>query len=138
MQFERLTQDVNEKLFQKNGKKLSLTEFLETTVSAEKRSDEKPLMTEKKAGVALEIPRTVHFNGITFSQAQFRMLVDIKIEALSPVGFRNLLGALSIYAPSIFKDKAVFAKTEDFARSEIGRNALAYQETLEKKVSKDD
>lgn len=128
MELKIFSQEVNEQLFKKDGRQVSMLEFVDMSVSAHKsRSDEQNFTTVRRGKEIVKIPRTIRFNGIELTQEQFRALVDIRIEELSPVGFRNLLGALSIYAPHLFKDKAIFSQTEDFAKSEIGRRALAYK-----------
>lgn len=128
MELKNLSQEVNDQLFKKDGRQVSMLEFVDMSVSAHKsRSDEQNFTTVRRGKEIVKIPRTIRFNGIELTQEQFRALVDIRIEELSPVGFRNLLGALSIYAPHLFKDKEVFSRTEDFAKSEIGRRALAYK-----------
>lgn len=128
MELKIFSQEVNEQLFKKDGRQVSMLEFEDMSVSAHRsRSDEQNFTTVRRGKEIVKIPRTIRFNGIELSQEQFRALVDIRIEELSPVGFRNLLGALSIYAPHLFKDKEVFSRTEDFAKSEIGCRALAYK-----------
>lgn len=128
MELKIFSQEVNEQLFKKDGRQVSMLEFVDMSVSAHKsRSDEQNFTTVRRGKEIVKIPRTIRFNGIELTQEQFRALVDIRIEELSPVGFRNLLGALSIYAPHLFKDKEVFSRTEDFAKSEIGCRALAYK-----------
>lgn len=128
MNLKKFSQEVNDQLFKVDGRQMSMLEFVDMSVSTHKsRSDEHNFTTVRKGKEIVKIPRSVHFNGIELSQAQFRALVDIRIEELSPVGFRNLLGALSIYVPDLFKDKALFSQTEDFAKSELGRRALAYK-----------
>ena len=134
MELKNFSQEVNEQLFGKGSRQVSMGEFIDMSVSAHKsRSDEQNVIRETAAGNKIVIkPRRVRFNGIELSQEQFRALVDIPIEELSPVGFRNLLGAMSIYAPVMFKDKKIFSRTEEFAKSEIGRRALEYQRQLER------
>lgn len=128
MELKIFSQEVNEQLFKKDGRQVSMLEFVDMSVSAHKsRSDEQNFTTVRRGKEIVKIPRTIRFNGIELTQEQFRALVDIRIEELSPVGFRNLLGALSIYAPHLFKDKEVFSRTEDFAKSAIGQRALAYK-----------
>ena len=128
MELKNLSQEVNEQLFKKDGRQMSMLEFVDKSVSTHKsRSDEQNFTTVRRGKEIVKIPRTIRFNGIELTQEQFRALVDIRIEELSPVGFRNLLGALSIYAPHLFKDKEVFSRTEDFAKSAIGQRALAYK-----------
>ena len=128
MELKNLSQEVNDQLFKKDGRQMSMLEFVDKSVSTHKsRSDEQNFTTVRRGKEIVKIPRTIRFNGIELTQEQFRALVDIRIEELSPVGFRNLLGALSIYAPHLFKDKEVFSRTEDFAKSEIGCRALAYK-----------
>lgn len=128
MELKIFSQEVNEQLFKVDGRQVSMLEFVDMSVSAHKsRSDEQNFTTVRRGKEIVKIPRTIRFNGIELSQAQFRALVDIRIEELSPVGLRNLLGALSIYAPHLFKDKEVFSRTEDFAKSAIGQRALAYK-----------
>lgn len=128
MELKKFSQEVNDQLFKKDGRQVSMLEFVDMSVSAHKsRSDEQVFTKVQKGNNFINVPRVVKFNGIELSQEQFRALVDIRIEELSPVGFRNLLGAMSIYAPELFKDKKVFSRTEDFAKSEIGRRALAYK-----------
>lgn len=107
MELKSFSQEVNEQLFGKGSRQVSMGEFIDMSVSAHKsRSDEQNVIRETAAGNKIVIkPRRVRFNGIELSQEQFRALVDIPIEELSPVGFRNLLGAMSIYAPVMFKDK---------------------------------
>ena len=133
MELKNFSQEVNEQLFGKGSRQVSMGEFIDMSVSAHKsRSDEQNVIRETAAGNKIVIkPRRVRFNGIELSQEQFRALVDIPIEELSPVGFRNLLGAMSIYAPVMFKDKKIFSRTEEFAKSEIGRRALEYQRQQE-------
>lgn len=133
MELKNFSQEVNDQLFKKDGRQVSMLEFVDMSVSAHKsRSDEQNFTTVRRGKEIVKIPRTIRFNGIELTQEQFRALVDIRIEELSPVGFRNLLGALSIYAPHLFKDKAIFSQTEDFAKSEIGRRALVYKATQER------
>lgn len=128
MELKNLSQEVNDQLFKVDGRQMSMLEFVDMSVSAHKsRSDEQNFTTVRRGKEIVKIPRTIRFNGIELTQEQFRALVDIRIEELSPVGFRNLLGALSIYAPHLFKDKEVFSRTEDFAKSAIGQRALAYK-----------
>lgn len=128
MELKIFSQEVNEQLFKVDGRQVSMLEFVDMSVSAHKsRSDEQNFTTVRRGKEIVKIPRTIRFNGIELTQEQFRALVDIRIEELSPVGFRNLLGALSIYAPHLFKDKEVFSRTEDFAKSAIGQRALAYK-----------
>ncbi len=128
MELKNLSQEVNDQLFKKDGRQVSMLEFEDMSVSAHRsRSDEQNFTTVRRGKEIVKIPRTIRFNGIELTQEQFRALVDIRIEELSPVGFRNLLGALSIYAPHLFKDKEVFSRTEDFAKSAIGQRALAYK-----------
>lgn len=128
MELKNLSQEVNEQLFKVDGRQVSMLEFEDMSVSAHRsRSDEQNFTTVRRGKEIVKIPRTIRFNGIELTQEQFRALVDIRIEELSPVGFRNLLGALSIYAPHLFKDKEVFSRTEDFAKSAIGQRALAYK-----------
>ncbi len=128
MELKIFSQEVNEQLFKVDGRQMSMLEFVDMSVSTHKsRSDEQNFTTVRRGKEIVKIPRTIRFNGIELTQEQFRALVDIRIEELSPVGFRNLLGALSIYAPHLFKDKEVFSRTEDFAKSEIGCRALAYK-----------
>lgn len=128
MELKNLSQEVNDQLFKKDGRQMSMLEFVDKSVSTHKsRSDEQNFTTVRRGKEIVKIPRTIRFNGIELTQEQFRALVDIRIEELSPVGFRNLLGALSIYAPHLFKDKAIFSQTEDFAKSAIGQRALAYK-----------
>lgn len=128
MELKNLSQEVNDQLFKKDGRQMSMLEFVDKSVSTHKsRSDEQNFTTVRRGKEIVKIPRTIRFNGIELTQEQFRALVDIRIEELSPVGFRNLLGALSIYAPHLFKDKEVFSRTEDFAKSAIGQRALAYK-----------
>lgn len=128
MELKIFSQEVNEQLFKKDGRQVSMLEFVDMSVSAHRsRSDEQNFTTVRRGKEIVKIPRTIRFNGIELTQEQFRALVDIRIEELSPVGFRNLLGALSIYAPHLFKDKEVFSRTEDFAKSAIGQRALAYK-----------
>ena len=128
MELKIFSQEVNDQLFKKDGRQVSMLEFVDMSVSAHKsRSDEQNFTTVRRGKEIVKIPRSIRFNGIELSQEQFRALVDIRIEELSPVGFRNLLGALSIYAPHLFKDKEVFSRTEDFAKSAIGQRALAYK-----------
>lgn len=128
MELKNLSQEVNEQLFKVDGRQVSMLEFEDMSVSAHRsRSDEQNFTTVRRGKEIVKIPRTIRFNGIELTQEQFRALVDIRIEELSPVGFRNLLGALSIYAPHLFKDKEVFSRTEDFAKSAIGQRALTYK-----------
>lgn len=128
MELKIFSQEVNEQLFKVDGRQVSMLEFEDMSVSAHRsRSDEQNFTTVRRGKEIVKIPRTIRFNGIELTQEQFRALVDIRIEELSPVGFRNLLGALSIYAPHLFKDKEVFSRTEDFAKSAIGQRALAYK-----------
>ena len=128
MELKIFSQEVNDQLFKKDGRQVSMLEFVDMSVSAHRsRSDEQNFTTVRRGKEIVKIPRTIRFNGIELTQEQFRALVDIRIEELSPVGFRNLLGALSIYAPHLFKDKEVFSRTEDFAKSAIGCRALAYK-----------
>lgn len=128
MEMKKISKEINDQLFKVDGRQVSMMEFADMSVSTHKsRSDEQPYTQEKRGNKVVNTPRPVKFNGIELSQAQFRALVDIRIEEMSPVGFRNLLGALSIYAPELFKDKAAFSKTEDFGKSAIGRRALAYK-----------
>lgn len=128
MELKIFSQEVNEQLFKVDGRQMSMLEFVDKSVSTHKsRSDEQNFTTVRRGKEIVKIPRTIRFNGIELTQEQFRALVDIRIEELSPVGFRNLLGALSIYAPHLFKDKEVFSRTEDFAKSAIGQRALAYK-----------
>lgn len=136
MELKNFSQVVNEQLFGKGSRQVSMGEFIDMSVSAHKsRSDEQNVIRETAAGNKIVIkPRRVRFNGIELSQEQFRALVDIPIEELSPVGFRNLLGAMSIYAPVMFKDKKIFSRTEEFAKSEIGRRALEYQRQQERQT----
>ncbi len=139
MELKKFSQEVNDQLFKKDGRQVSMMEFADMSVSAHKsRSEEQTFTQEKRGNKVVNKPRTVKFNGIELSQEQFRALVDIRIEELSPVGFRNLLGAMSIYAPELFKDKKAFSRTEDFAKSEIGRRALAYkaEQKKEKEMSR--
>ena len=138
MELKNFSQEVNEQLFGKGSRQVSMGEFIDMSVSAHKsRSDEQNVIRETAAGNKIVIkPRRVRFNGIELSQEQFRALVDIPIEELSPVGFRNLLGAMSIYAPVMFKDKKIFSRTEEFAKSEIGRRALEYQRQQERRPLK--
>lgn len=128
MEMKKISKEINDQLFKVDGRQVSMLEFVDMSVSTHKsRSDEQNFTTVRRGKEIVKIPRSIRFNGIELSQAQFRALVDIRIEEMSPVGFRNLLGALSIYAPELFKDKAAFSKTEDFAKSAIGRRALAYK-----------
>lgn len=128
MELKNLSQEVNDQLFKVDGRQVSMLEFVDMSVSAHRsRSDEQNFTTVRRGKEIVKIPRTIRFNGIELTQEQFRALVDIRIEELSPVGFRNLLGALSIYAPHLFKDKEVFSRTEDFAKSAIGQRALTYK-----------
>ena len=128
MELKIFSQEVNDQLFKVDGRQVSMLEFEDMSVSAHRsRSDEQNFTTVRHGKEIVKIPRTIRFNGIELTQEQFRALVDIRIEELSPVGFRNLLGALSIYAPHLFKDKAIFSRTEDFAKSAIGQRALAYK-----------
>ncbi len=128
MEMKKISKEINDQLFKVDGRQVSMLEFVDMSVSAHKsRSDEQNFTTVRRGKEIVKIPRSIRFNGIELSQEQFRALVDIRIEELSPVGFRNLLGALSIYAPHLFKDKAIFSQTEDFGKSAIGRRALAYK-----------
>ena len=107
MELKNFSQEVNEQLFGKGSRQVSMGEFIDMSVSAHKsRSDEQNVIRETAAGNKIVIkPRRVRFNGIELSQEQFRALVDIPIEELSPVGFRNLLGAMSIYAGHVQRQK---------------------------------
>ena len=101
MELKIFSQEVNEQLFKVDGRQMSMLEFVDMSVSTHKsRSDEQNFTTVRRGKEIVKIP---------------------------PVGFRNLLGALSIYAPHLFKDKEVFSRTEDFAKSAIGCRALAYK-----------
>ncbi len=129
MELSKLTAAQNEEIFGKGRTRMSLSEFVDASVSPQKlRSDEKNTVEVVNGAVVTSIPRKVRFNGIELSKEQFRTIAEFEIEELSPQGFRNFLGILSIYVPELFGDKAVFAETGEFAKSELGQKALAYRQ----------
>ena len=81
MELKNFSQEVNEQLFGKGSRQVSMGEFIDMSVSAHKsRSDEQNVIRETAAGNKIVIkPRRVRFNGIELSQEQFRALVDIPL-----------------------------------------------------------
>ena len=82
MELKNFSQEVNEQLFGKGSRQVSMGEFIDMSVSAHKsRCDEQNVIRETADGNKIVIkPRRVRFNGIELSQEQFRALVDIPIE----------------------------------------------------------